>query len=640
MKLFTEKSPRYVDITYTLELSKMHKMLRSYRSKLNAIINHAKSSPSAFAAYISGETSTTYSDMAAYDKKSKRSGYNSYSLNTGGPFETTIIKHEASLVEAYRHLLVKLWPKSTREKPGANFGPPSLGVFASQVLGKHLGKEKCHKRREKYYEMIPGHFRRDVLVAHLVQECKQYVRSYNFYRILVEVYCERKLTLQVIELLDYLTELRPLGLHQEFHFAYTMSVNHGCVNRLIDKLDQTMSIEQYLCSGFTEYVEKISSSHHVIRLLTIAWKSLIQRTKVGRSVAKDALVQMRIQQWTSTIVAKFMSIQDDQDTSHSTQTEHCGTLIAQLTNELTQARIPAFTSCCLALDLVLLNYSFVHSGSQPKLNTKYWVNQIRKLLFGSGRVNLDIIILSYKTHQNLLALGRTCQKFNLHSLAMDIVNCSLSRYDEIRQESDLDTCPTVSQLTEVVRELEKQCVSNQRSFSKTSLEPIERIKNIPNQQSFAYGLSCPRQIAGVSNKDKRKLLSKAESSLNKRLEKSIFGAKRKISNQNHSDEEYSPNILKKSKTKTASRERNPLRNITSKSNVPTRSRRMNAGNGVGKFWVVPPVRISTQDKGRLLNHKHQTENHKLVSNTMVHTSAVNAKRVRPLPSTQIDELCI
>ncbi|ORX88932.1 hypothetical protein K493DRAFT_319092 [Basidiobolus meristosporus CBS 931.73] len=89
---------------------------------------------------------------------------------------------------------------------------------------------------------------------------------------------------------------------------------------------------------------------------------------------------------------------------------------------------------------------FIHKQSAISVGTNYWVKQIRRLFLANGSVSLDVVVTSYRTHQNLLALARTCQTFGLYSIGIAIVNSALSRYCEIRGESDLSTCPTVKEL--------------------------------------------------------------------------------------------------------------------------------------------------------------------------------------------------
>ncbi|KAK9687431.1 hypothetical protein K7432_014794 [Basidiobolus ranarum] len=638
-----EKDVEHFDNLYTLNLSKMQRMLRSFRSKLNAIINDAKSSPSAFAAYVTEQSSQKHKHTVrvTYGKKNGKSMSVATSAK-GGSFESTIMKHEASLLEAYRHLLVKLWLVPTKQAQEQKPKVPTLGMFASQALGKHLGGEKNHEKIEKYYEIIPGHFRRHVLVAHLVQECKRHVRSYNFYRTLLEICVEHKLNLQVGELLDYLMEIRPLGLQQDFHYFYNAAAKSYCVPRMISKLKQIMSAEQFLRSGFTDYVTKLSSPYQAIELLTIAWKALIKETTKRKPIIKDPLVQIRIGQWTSAIVAKFMSIQDDQTVS-PVQTERCVSLIAQLSDTLAEVRIQQFSSCSLSLNLVLLNSTFIHNLSRHERNSKHWVKRIQKLFLGNEIVDLDVVILSYKTHQNLLALARTCQTFGLYSVGVEIINGSLARYSEIRQESDLSSCPTVRELTIFVRELERRSISNEDISSKLFHDvTFDSWASSPASRSLAYGLSCPSQSENLIRGNKRKLLSANETGLKKRLKYNVSESKRKMGYKDLGDDEYSPCITKKVKTKATPRERKPLRDITSSN--PVRPRRQTAGQGVRQFWVVPLEQHSVENDGWSRYPTHPTEgplvSTPLRTDSVIRESQLNVKRVRALPPTEIDELCI
>ncbi|KAF9206608.1 hypothetical protein BGZ49_002173 [Haplosporangium sp. Z 27] len=385
---------------YTLELPRIHRMLRPIKAKISAIHLAIKSSPSFGYTPIN---ITTNSDSSTQDfpedsyeiasrNVKQQYGQQSRSLRTGhrGPHnyweikkplssdfpnqniihsenasapgssvhigsETLVRRFRQTLVDQFRDVIEKVWwqPFCEDHDLPLNSTPASvvdtglapnsftLAKSCAMAVGRIVARlnEKDSAQMEKYYNVMPAYMRRFTLLEHLVEMCLINIPIGNLIVPLVEVCAKYKADAQALRLLEHLTILQDRTFQLDYRWAYKMALEIKKGDYWISVLLLNSPSIFFTTNVFHSFLSEIQPQHRADLIqasFDIYMDSSI--TFISGRVKRSRAIQ-----WTCLLIEDSLRLHDraaeTTGTHHDTVMDQCNKVIEYMAKHLLQTNL-------------------------------------------------------------------------------------------------------------------------------------------------------------------------------------------------------------------------------------------------------------------------------------------------------------
>ncbi|KAG0308888.1 hypothetical protein BGZ98_006386 [Dissophora globulifera] len=358
---------------YTLDLPRIHRLLRPIKAKIAAIQLAIKSAPSlGFAATPTtrrGEDSsfsseddhdhdsqpTTPSSTERLYGRSLRKRRNQTPLYFGRRIVPTasleprvdigigstaldlkarrrgavlVKRFQSSLKNMFKEAVEKLWwqpfcedydlplyadPTSTRAS-GIAPNSATLGIACAFSVGRtlaHLPPDDP-ELMERYYNVMPAHMRRFAVLEHVLELCLSQIQIGHLIMPLVGICVQYGAHSQVLRILEHLLTCSDTTFHLDQQWAYNTAMRIGSGDAWITVLTQKSSVAFFMDRSAQSFIGQ-TQPHHRAALIQASFDAHLSSLSVPTRVQRS-----RMSQWTSTLITDSMGLYEKATRSEET----------------------------------------------------------------------------------------------------------------------------------------------------------------------------------------------------------------------------------------------------------------------------------------------------------------------------------
>ncbi|KAF9961762.1 hypothetical protein BGZ72_002001 [Mortierella alpina] len=310
---------------YSLDLSRIHRLLRPIKAKIAAIRLAIKTAPSfGYASAIatstsiadntsdSGDQSAEHSSSHAHPHKARlrngearsvrardaqgRHSRSAVSLqrqrdsndmtvaagNSGEQSGADILlkRFQSSLVDQFKDVVEKVWwqpfcddhdlPINTTPTSAAVMGfqpaKATLGITCAFMVGRRVAclPEDDVATMETYYSIMPAYMRRFAVLEHLSELCLNQIPIQQLIEPLVGVCVRYKADAQALRLLQHLLTSQDNSYQLDYVWAYHHALQIGCGDAWVEMLCRSGPAAFFTAGSFQSFIRQIAPTHRAL----------------------------------------------------------------------------------------------------------------------------------------------------------------------------------------------------------------------------------------------------------------------------------------------------------------------------------------------------------------------------------------
>ncbi|KAF9362129.1 hypothetical protein BGX26_000017 [Mortierella sp. AD094] len=375
---------------YTLDLPRIHRMLRPIKAKISAIHLAIKSSPSFGYAPINTTTTRDVSDgdfpedsyvVASRNIKQQygqsRSlrtrhrgpqNYRGYQQNistdspsqqlypsestaasgssTQNGSDTLVRRFRPSLVDLFRDVVEKVWWQPFCEDHDlplnstpasivdAGLAPDSFTLakscaFAVGRIVAHI-QETDSAQMEKYFNIMPAHMRRFALLEHLVEMCLTQIPIGHLITPLAEVCARYRADYQALRLLKHLSILQDKTFQMDYQWAYRIALEIKKGDAWIAMISLSSPATFFATSIFLSLLRQVQPQHRA----SLIHVSFDVHMDGSMSSISERAMRSRAIQWTCLLIEDSLRLHERAvelaGTHHAVVMDQCNKVIEHM----------------------------------------------------------------------------------------------------------------------------------------------------------------------------------------------------------------------------------------------------------------------------------------------------------------------
>ncbi|KAJ3292437.1 hypothetical protein HK104_005304 [Borealophlyctis nickersoniae] len=359
-------------------------------------------------------------------------------------------RHALTLQDHFKDIVSKVWAQNSADCPSRSSsrgGSPTftnvecnadgrrpavlplstLAAFAVAKSAPDAAEEELGvDAEEEWYELMPLQSRTMILFEHIVQLCIQQVSIGSVVRGLVETCAEHSASVQGLELLQHLWDLRGIPSCQEYHWAIRLAHKLNLQTRWIHHICDTLTPARSEHLGFHTWLTTFDPHHpHAVLLTSTALETAVEAVEANRHYTNAMWTRVGI--WIERLVEHSAKC-DNLYTCPCARTiwKACGK------KEVLSTCASELRACALlqALHLTVVIGSSTHLPESPLIDG--WIADLSNI---SASASLECVTEIFSTVGRLRQIVRSLLRLNAFPVAIALMDVLVTGYDGLTEES-------------------------------------------------------------------------------------------------------------------------------------------------------------------------------------------------------------
>ncbi|KAF9571055.1 hypothetical protein EC968_001039 [Mortierella alpina] len=245
-------------------------------------------------------------------------------------------RFQSSLVDQFKDVVEKVWwqplcddydlPINTTPASAAAMGlqptPATLGVTCAFMVGRVVAclPEDDVATMETYYGIMPAYMRRFAVLEHLSELCLTQIPIQQLIEPLVGICVRYKANVQTLRLLQHLLKSQDNSYQLDYGWAYHHALQIGCGDAWVDMLCRSSPSVFFTAGSFQSFIRQVSPHH---RALLIRASFDIHMDELAHTLSERTR-RSRTSHWTSMLIEdSFRSHEQHSGNSLASDLESC-----------------------------------------------------------------------------------------------------------------------------------------------------------------------------------------------------------------------------------------------------------------------------------------------------------------------------